>query len=244
MFKPDDSQLLELWERGYSRRSVERCVVLLSGCESQLKTDEILQLSIGEVERRLIRFRQRLFGNDAEVSVHCPQCSEQLEVDVSLERLLQASKPGPAIGTAEFTIEDGLKVVVRVPELRDLLAVQQLNADQARQALLMRCVSSAGRSGSDSQLQLKPKDVELISEIMSTADPLANIEFEMSCPDCEHSWNAPFRIATLLWQEINDWAQRLLLQIHTLAVKYGWNQSEVLQLSRWRRQVYLNMAKQ
>ena len=85
MPKPDDSQLLELWERGYSLRSAERCVVLLAGCQNCIEDEDLLKLTIGEVERRLIVLRRDLFGDQAEVSVRCPECSQPLEMDVSLE---------------------------------------------------------------------------------------------------------------------------------------------------------------
>ena len=249
MYRPTDSQLLDIWERGYSLRSAERCALLLSASCIDLSDEQISSLTLGEVEARLIRLRQQLFGDTAELTCLCPSCNEAMEMSLSLHDLLQ-----DVVVQREVRVESGGQGLrVRIPVLSDLLAVQHLPPGRGRRLLLERCVLSMDLISDEAALLKNVDDLtelslipnaDIVSQAMATADPLANIEIAVTCSECHHSWQAPFHAVTLLWQELNDWAQRLLLQVHTLATSYGWTQRDVMELSRWRRQVYLNMARQ
>jgi hypothetical protein len=41
---------------------------------------------------------------------------------------------------------------------------------------------------------------------------------------------------------VEDWASRLLLEVHALASVYGWSERDVLNLSPRRRRLYLDMV--
>jgi hypothetical protein len=88
-----------------------------------------------------------------------------------------------------------------------------------------------------------PQDVmqELVDE-MARADPLADIQFMLACPFCGRKWQAVFDIVSVLWSEIDTWAHRTLRDVHTLALSYGWSESDILALSPSRRQIYLDMV--
>jgi citrate lyase gamma subunit len=77
---------------------------------------------------------------------------------------------------------------------------------------------------------------------MAEADPQADVQLDLTCPACGHRWLALFDIVPFLWSEINAWAQRTLQDVHRLASAYGWREADVLALTPWRRQVYLEMA--
>jgi hypothetical protein len=49
-------------------------------------------------------------------------------------------------------------------------------------------------------------------------------------------------LPAFLWTEIEAQVRRLLLDIHTLAVAYGWSEREILSLSDARRRLYLEMV--
>jgi hypothetical protein len=87
--------------------------------------------------------------------------------------------------------------------------------------------------------------VAVISEVisrMAEADPQADMEVELSCPSCGQRWQALFDIESFFWSEISAWAQRILSEVHVLARAYGWSETQILDLSPWRRQVYLNLV--
>jgi hypothetical protein len=48
-------------------------------------------------------------------------------------------------------------------------------------------------------------------------------------------------IASFLWTELNVHAKRVLGEVDAFARAYGWSESEVLRMSRARRQSYLEL---
>jgi hypothetical protein len=77
---------------------------------------------------------------------------------------------------------------------------------------------------------------------MAEADPQADVQLNLSCPQCAAAWSAPFDIEAFLWTEIAAWAGRTLQEVHGLARAYGWREQDILSLSATRRRIYLEMA--
>jgi len=88
---------------------------------------------------------------------------------------------------------------------------------------------------------LPEKNLKKVNEKKEKGEPQADIKNYLQCPNCCYRWNAIFDIATFLWAELNQWAEQMLYTIHRLAINYGWSESEILQLSPTRRQLYLGM---
>jgi hypothetical protein len=83
--------------------------------------------------------------------------------------------------------------------------------------------------------------VSAIVTQMAHCDPRANIELALECPACRHEWLALLNVVSFFWKEIEAWSRRTLAEVHALASAYGWTEAEILALSPWRRQVYLEM---
>ncbi len=94
------------------------------------------------------------------------------------------------------------------------------------------------------QETVTPSLLNTISEIMGNNDPYANILLDGTCASCENEWQVPFDIVSVLWSELSAWAQRLIGEIHVLASKYGWSESQILALSPVRRRIYIDIASQ
>ena len=75
-------------------------------------------------------------------------------------------------------------------------------------------------------------------------DPQAEIKMNLTCPQCSHKWDVLFDISSFLWAEINQWAEQMLRTVHKLASAYGWSESDILNLSPVRRQLYLGLVEQ
>jgi hypothetical protein len=84
--------------------------------------------------------------------------------------------------------------------------------------------------------------VDAVIARMAEADPQADVQLDLSCPACRHRWLAVFDIVSFLWSEIDASARRTLQDVHRLATAYGWREPDILALTPWRRQVYLEMA--
>ena len=84
--------------------------------------------------------------------------------------------------------------------------------------------------------------VSAVIDRMAQADPQAEIQIALACPACPHRWSTIFDIVSYLWSEIDDWAQRLLMEVHALASAYGWGEGEIIAMSARRRHLYLGIV--
>ena len=120
--------------------------------------------------------------------------------------------------------------------------IQQPMAKRARQNLLQRCVTTAQRAGTEIATAELPAEVDAaIAQRMAEADPQADVQVALACPQCHHAWQTPLDIVSYFWTEIHAWASRILREVHALAAAYGWSEAAVLALTPHRRQAYLEM---
>lgn len=235
------SELLSLWERGLPQQPTERALTLLCATSPEASADALAQLSIGQRDARLLRLRERTFGTQLKSVAACPQCSDRLEFNFSVEQI--------AVGTENeeqpllSVSVGGYEVRFRLPDSLDLLALPPgIDIDRAERFLLPRCLVSVRLNGGDAAPDELPAEViEAVLSEMGRVDPQADIQLALNCPRCGHAWQLTFDIVSFFWSELNAWAQRILREVHTLASAYGWREEEILGLSAWRRQVYLGI---
>jgi hypothetical protein len=235
------AELLDVWERGLAQAPAVRALTLL-GAASDAPPDSLATLSIGERDGLLLTLREWLFGSELLCIASCARCGENLELSMKAADLHVA----PA-GPSDFTLSmDGYEVDFRVPNSHDLEAIANCRDLTAGQLLLLqRCLNKIDRTGeSVSAEQVPDVVIEALSERMEQSDPQANLELTLTCPLCDHEWQRVFDIETFFWKEIGAWASRLLNEIHTLASAYGWSEIDLLNMTPWRRQVYLNLISQ
>src|SRR4029077_7426777 len=120
----------------------------------------------------------------------------------------------------------------------DDLAVQ-------KRRLVQRCVLKAKCNGQFVAAdQLGDDTVTALSERMAERDAQGDVKLALTCPLCSHRWDAQLDITSFVWSEIHAWAVRLLRDVHVLASAYGWREADVLAMSPWRRQAYLELIGQ
>jgi hypothetical protein len=73
-------------------------------------------------------------------------------------------------------------------------------------------------------------------------DPQADTQLSLTCPGCDHRWQALFDIVSFFWSELEALAIRVLREVHLLASAYGWREEDILAMSPPRRQLYLGMV--
>lgn len=240
-----DQQLLSVWEVGYQRSRMDQAFLLVSSMLPELNQEEVHSMTIGKRDGLLMRLRRRLFGNRCESLTCCPQCDDQLEINFLVSDLIR-SEPDTISSSFEFQA-NSLSINYRLLTGQDAFECT-LNSHESTNTpdtLLQKCILSIHRDGKEVGTDsLTTDEKELIANEVAKQDPLSNIQFELECTQCQSSWVSPFDIVSFLWNEITQYCQRLLCEIHTLAKFYSWNEGEILSLSRWRRQIYLNMARQ
>jgi hypothetical protein len=235
------SELLNVWERGLVEKPVKRAITLLTAACPETPPEELEKLSIGQRDARLLTLREWTFGPQLISLATCPACGDRLELTFNMADIQVAPEVEPeeslAVSVADY------KARFRLPNSLDLAAIaDQEDAAVGRQRLLERCLLTVQQSGEERPADQLPANVaDVVVERMAQGDPQADIQPSLTCPACGHQWQATFDIVSFFWSEINAWAHRILREVHTLASAYGWRETDILNMSPWRRQVYMEM---
>ena len=240
---PTPAQLLQVWERGGDPSAAARALLLLGcSCDDEAGIDELAALPLGRRDARLLELRERLFGAAIEAVASCPQCAAPIEATFRCDdlRLPDAGAVAPALERAAH----GMRVRFRLPDSRDLLALESCaDAEAARGLLLERCVLAAQCGGQPRDARGLPHELQAeLAQAMAQADPQADLQLALRCPDCGHEWQPLFDVARFLWQELHAWALHMLREVDMLAAVYHWSESDILALSPRRRQAYLELC--
>jgi hypothetical protein len=240
MKRIDGLEALGIWERCIGLSPAAAMLLWLSASYPEISAEQLPRLTIGERDTLLLDLQERLFGPQLEGVATCPHCGERLEFSMTVSDM----RAGPArtdltslgsSSTQRMVLGD-YQVEFRVPTIADTQNVTSL------EQLLERCVIQVTHLGvSQKAGELPQPAVEAISQQMALADPQADVQLALTCPACRQAWSVAFDIASFLWDEINSWAQRTLVEIHQLASAYGWSEAEILSVSPTRRQIYLTM---
>ncbi len=240
------TELLNAWERGLNQPILERALILVTAASPELDAETAANLSIGERDARLLQLREWMFGTRLLNTARCPQCGEKVEWEGSTTDL-RIQSIGDIEPAEEFTLDtDGYRLRFHLPGSRDVAAAVSAASQQGNdtaEALLEQCIVSIEQEGKKRKFsELPSRTLDALSRHIEQLDPQAGIRTTLVCPECARQWEVLFDIATFLWAEINSWAERTIRAIHRLATAYGWTESEILNLSPLRRQLYLGMV--
>lgn len=229
-------ELLALWERAAAAAPARRDDALLGALHDDPPA------SLGARNAALLGLRARLFGASQRLRCNCPRCDAVAEFDVDCAALAQALQP-PVDADGPHRLEvAGHRIEFRLPGIADLRAAG--DGDAFVPALLRRCVLRC--EAEDGQAcavdALPPGVTEALSRRMEALAPGASVDFDLACPDCGERWSATMDVAQVLWTELQDGAERLLLDVDALARSYGWSEAQVLALSPTRRAAYLQLV--
>ena len=234
------STLLGVWERGVGESSVAQALSLLAAAAPDRAIGDLMRLPIGRRDALLLQLRERLFGSRVQTVIRCPKCHDDLDLAFDVR---QIRVPIDTNARAEFSCSvDEYQVTFRLPTSEDLLMVlYKPEPDAAKQLLLERCLLRVIHRG-EVATELPSSFIERVIEQMALADPQGDVQLAVTCGVCGHQWQALFDIVSFVWREIGAWVKRLLREVHLLASAYGWAEADILELSAWRRQYYLDMV--
>jgi hypothetical protein len=240
--EPSASDLLDIWDSCQGLRHVQIGLMLLASARRDLTLKELVELKVGRRDQLLIQFREQIFGREAIGVAECPICEESLEFAFRTDDLISEEHLEEKT-SIEFSI-DGYNVLFRLPTSIDLMTISdQADIDNARQILIDRCILSCHRDGNETGSDQLPAYVlDAIMERMSEIDPYGDIALSLICPKCNRESLVAFDIVSFIWREIDAWASRLIEEVDALASAYGWSEAEILAMSSWRRQRYLNLV--
>ena len=231
------ADFLALWESGRALHPLDQGLLTVHAAFSDTQHDRAADWPIGRRNRALAELRLAWFGPALRGWTSCRQCAEKLEFELDGRALAESELPQ----YSEPIIVNGR--AFRLPTSRDLA---QLAAEQepiaAAMLLLERC-RLADQDRAVPATGWTDEDNDAVGEKMALADPLAEIMLHFDCPACGASFQESLDLSTFLWAEIEARAQRLLLEVHTLAAAYGWSEAEILSLNATRREFYLEMVR-
>jgi hypothetical protein len=223
-----NAELIGLWERGRDSGPVARALALAGASLPAMPPEERLALTIGERNAAILALRRATFGGRLDGRLDCPDCGEALEFRLDAAALAVPSSDAKAELTA-----GGLHF--RMPNSRDLLAAARCTdtGSGARRLLALCCLDTPPASGCPADL------LAVIEAAMESRADLSDVALAMTCAACSHAWTAHLDICAFFWDEIVRRAERLLDDVHRLAIAYGWDEQHVLQMSDVRRGAYL-----
>jgi hypothetical protein len=231
------TDLLRVWERGQGAPHPERALLLLDAAGVDASPE---RLPVGRRDGHLLALRERLFGRAMVCVTPCPKCGEQLEFPLDTRQFGKPAEP-----PEDLQLEQGgFRVRFRVPAAADLVAcAAEPGVVAAEQRLLRNCVLDARLHEHLIAAEDLPDGLlEALTSAMTEADPGADLRVQATCPLCDHHWESTFDIVSFLWTELQDWALRVLREVHQLALAYGWSERDILELSPRRRRLYLQMV--
>jgi|WetSurMetagenome_2_1015567.scaffolds.fasta_scaffold98774_3 hypothetical protein len=236
--------ILNVWEQGLNRSLLQRMLIILVAAFPEMSPDAIAELSIGSRDACLLVVRERLFGSRLINNAVCPHCAGRIEWEQEVSDIVVETAVSPT--AHQFSLEkDNYRLCFRLPNSVDMAGLEGNGnpAAVALKLLLKRCILSAEHAGAFCDIEQLPESViQALNQRIEELDPQAEVRINLTCPVCSHRWEIFFDIASFLWSEINEWAERQLQTVHKLARAYGWTEREILNLSPVRRQLYLGMA--
>lgn len=246
MRTPTASELLQAWERGGEYGAAARSLVLLRLCSDEMDDGVLAHVPLGRRDALLLQLHARLFGRRLDGVAQCPVCHARVEIGFDTDALRVAQ---PCDGDTSHRLElsipsESLQIHFRAVDLSDLMALQSCtDAADARRTLLRRCLIELRRNDLTAPIDsLSGTAQAALAKAMADADPQADLQLVLTCPDCAHSWSPLFDIARFLWQQLHAWALRLLRDVDTLARVYHWSEAEILAMTPRRRQAYLEQC--
>ena len=228
------AELLDAWEHAQSRTPVDRSLALLErALADEVGPNELAAVGVGRRDAWLLELRELEFGPKVRGLATCTECGEELESDFEVDDV----RASFADSASSYTVDiGGVPVSVRVPTSVDLAAVARIDDPSlATRALLERCIVSGATDVVDSAQ-------EQLEDALAELDPQADVVLVLVCPKRGVPAMEPFDIAEFLWIEICTWAEQTLGDVDALARAYGWPEHEVLALSPWRRQRYVELV--
>jgi hypothetical protein len=192
------------------------------------------ELTVADRDRVLAAVFEATLGRRVESTVRCVQCEEPFDLDFLLSDLIASlHAPAPADVVREpngvFRLPDGRRFVL--PRGVDERAVAAEPAEQAERSMLRRCMIE-GSAGDDP---------DAVTNAMRAVAPLVDLEVDARCPECGRNQSVHFELQQYFLSRLLAERRQRALEIHRLAVAYGWSWREIAELPRARRRLHVEL---
>jgi hypothetical protein len=233
----------ELFEQFTQRRSwpeVVSCVLAtavesIGGSPCSLELAE--NLTVPDRQYLLLCLGRLLHGDDFWTSVRCGHCDAWFDLRLSRSRL-PIKHAGAGFPFVELDCA-GHRVRLRVPTGADQYHLLGQSDAAAVRLLLRRCIVLVDESvpNLDFAELVCDGDLARIEVLLDEAAPDVGTRVQTRCPECDTEQVVevdPYAAAR--WQ-----TDDLYREVHVIAARYHWAESEILSLPRDRRHRYLRL---
>lgn len=205
---------------------LERLLVALPG--AAVAPDQVADLAVCDRDRLLAAIHRDTFGDRIETRAPCRACGIPFELAFSLTALEAdiAARTAPHSPDGTRRLPDGRRF--RLPTLADERALVGLAPLDASRTLAARCI-----------LDGEADDPEAVLAAIERAGPLLDLELSATCPECQAEQPVHFDIQSFLLTALLREVPGLAREVHRIAVAYGWTLTEILELPRNQRRLYV-----
>lgn len=235
------TDVLRLWEQGLQSHSIDRALNILASAYPEYDSQQLANLPLGVRDSLLLKVRSAHLGDRLEAEAVCPACKARVEIELSSTALAEAGGQPPQ----EWVLaHDEYRLTLRPLTSADAaLAVQCTDVQSAETTLVSQSIVAVEKAGEQQPIDSLPAElVPVVAASVEQHDSGAEISLAVHCPHCAHAWASVLDVASFVWTELATRAQRLLLDVHTLARAYGWREADILAMSEARRTAYLSMV--
>lgn len=208
---------------------------LLAVCAEPSDAGHWWRRPVGERTAALLALLRECDGGEAiALTLRCDAvgCAARFEIELPPEAL--AVEPSTSL-TISIGRDDGVPLTLRRPtgdDLRAWRALQPASIEQASHAMLERLRVDG---------QPRTDDVARAAEALAEADPLVAFAVTCACPTCGHEAEREIDLEGLALQHFAVRQRALLREVHAMASRYGWTESEILAIAPQRRARYLEL---
>jgi hypothetical protein len=233
--------IIECWEKSHNRHPLEAALIILNTVIPSKSKKDFAWMNIGNRNLFLFHIREKFFGKKINMLTSCPNCNAELESIFTFDATLLNEKTNNT-ELFEFSPED-YQITYRLPNSYDLASASKCNEVlSARGDILKNCIIKLSKEDKIIPLSFLPEEIiSKLSKEMSNKNPYAETLLDLNCRGCNHKWTIVFDIAAFILSEINFYAQNILRNVHALASAYHWNESEIINMSTYKRNWYINL---
>lgn len=211
---------------------------ILSWCFVRLENapvdpDIVGKLLVGDRDFLMLQLRRMTLGDRFAAVFSCPACKRAMDVEFLAQDIFVEPRPQDATTYTWRSDDQRPPIRFRLPNGADQEAVAELSTNKAVEVLLARCVVD------DGGIPLTLDERAAVIAEMDRLAPQIDLELDLTCPECGHSFTTPFDCTAFFFSEIRTQSRHLMREVHYLALHYHWSEAEILGLQRDRRREYL-----
>src|SRR5579875_3144737 len=163
-----NAEYLNLWEHGSRLHPLDQGLLVLRAAFPEIPYEALADWPLGRCNSALAEVQCACFARSIEGQTSCPECEEELEFQLDLQKLLAnetSSASSVVVGAGSF----------RLPTARDLArAITESDPRVAAIQIIESC-----RLDASERSDWRDEDLEEIGEQMSAADPLGEIRLTL-----------------------------------------------------------------